>query len=152
MAIVLSVLIVMLESVPSLAASYGGLFIVIEWFFTILFSLEYIARLLSVKKPLKYAFSFFGIVDLLSILPTYLAIFYIGTHSIRVIRILRLMRIFRVLKLIGFLKEARVLKNSLKASWPKITVFLMAVISLVVVMGAGMVRSLGRWSGNVLRT
>lgn len=134
-AIIISVLVVMLESVPSLASEYGSFFYVVEWIFTILFTIEYIARLISVKKPLRYAISFFGIVDLLSILPTYLAPFYMGTHSIRIIRILRLMRVFRVLKLIGFLKEAKVLRNSLKASWPKITVFLLAVVSLVVILG-----------------
>lgn len=137
-AIILSVLIVMLESVPTLQNEYGTLFYYLEWFFTIIFSLEYIARLISVKKPLKYALSFFGLIDLLSILPTFLAIFYVGSHSIRIIRILRLMRVFRVLKLIGFLKEARVLRDSLKASWPKITVFLLAVTSLVVVLGTVM--------------
>jgi len=134
-AILLSVLVVMLESVVSIQEKYGKILFVVEWVFTILFCLEYIARLVSVKKPLKYALSFFGIIDLLSILPTFVAFFYMGTHSIRIIRILRLMRVFRVLKLIGFLKEARVLKNSLKASWPKITVFLLAVFSLVVILG-----------------
>ena len=134
-AILVSVLIVMLESVVSLQEKYGSLFLVLEWFFTILFTLEYIARLISVRNPLRYAISFFGIIDLLSILPTYLAFFYLSTHSIRIVRILRLMRVFRVLKLIGFLREAKVLRDSMKASWPKITVFLLAVLSMVTVLG-----------------
>lgn len=137
-AIVLSVLVVMLESIVSIQEEYGDALMTIEWIFTVLFSIEYIARLMSVKKPLRYAFSFFGIIDLLSILPTYVALFYMGTHSIRIIRILRLMRVFRVLKLIGFLKEAKILRDSMKASWPKITVFLLAVFSLVVVLGTMM--------------
>lgn len=134
-AILLSVLVVMLESVPGIQEKYGTLLLYIEWFFTLLFTVEYIARILSVKKPLSYVFSFFGMVDLLSILPTYLG-FIIGTgHSVRIIRILRLMRVFRVLKLIGFLKEARVLRDSLIASRPKIIVFLLAVVSVVTVLG-----------------
>lgn len=134
-AIVLSVLAVMLESVPDIREKWGFELIVIEWGFTILFTIEYIARLLSVKKPLKYVFSFFGIVDLLSILPTFLGIFVQGTGSLMVVRILRLLRVFRVLKLIGFLKEAKVLVNALQSSRRKIMVFLLSVVALVVIMG-----------------
>lgn len=134
-AIVISVIVVMLESVPDLAEEYGKLFYSLEWGFTILFSLEYIARIISVKHPLKYIFSLFGLIDLLSILPTYIGIIYTGTASLRVIRILRLMRIFRVLKLIGFLNQAQVLKQAFKNSRKKIIVFLMAVLMLVVILG-----------------
>ncbi len=134
--IIASVIAVMLESVESIRTKYQGILTVAEWAFTIFFTLEYFARIITVKKPLKYIFSFFGIIDLLSILPTYLGFFLPGTTAnLRVLRILRLMRIFRVLKLVGFLKEARFLKDSLKASRSKITVFLFAVLLVVTVMG-----------------
>jgi len=134
--ILLSIGVVMLESVASINDKYGTILYTIEWVFTILFTLEYIARLATVKQPLKYAFSFFGLVDLLSILPSYLGIFLgPGSNSLTTLRVLRLMRVFRVLKLIGFLKEARFLSNSLKASRRKISVFLMAVLMVVTIMG-----------------
>lgn len=134
--IVISIIVVMLESVESINSKYGFFLYNLEWGLTIFFSLEYLARILVVKKPLKYAFSFFGIIDLLSILPSYLGLFMgAGPSSLRTLRILRLMRIFRVLKLIGFLKEARFLSKSLKASRSKITVFLMAVLMVVTIMG-----------------
>ncbi len=134
-AIVLSVLAVMLESVTSIREEYGLVLEILEWGFTILFTLEYLARIIIVKKPFAYIFSFFGMIDLLSILPTYLGIFYSGGTSLRVIRILRLMRIFRVLKLIGFLKQAKVLRDALRASRQKITIFLMAVVMIVTILG-----------------
>ena len=134
-AIILSVIAVMLESVKEISDQWGTELIIIEWGFTILFTIEYIARLLSVKKPLKYVFSFFGIVDLLSILPTFLGIFIQGTGSLMVVRILRLLRVFRVLKLIGFLTEARVLLKALQASQKKIMVFLLSVVAMVVILG-----------------
>ncbi len=134
--IVASVVVVMLESVSSINDKYGGILYTIEWIFTILFSLEYIARIVTVKKPLSYMLSFFGIVDLLSIIPSYLGLFVrAGSSGFAAIRILRLMRVFRVLKLIGFLKEARFLTKSLKASRSKILVFLLAVLMVVVIMG-----------------
>lgn len=134
-AIIVSVGLVMLESVKSLAEAYGFWFNVSEWFFTILFSIEYILRLISIGKPLRYVFSFFGIIDLLSILPTYLSLFIAGAPSLIVIRALRLLRIFRVLKLARFMKEAKTLRAALAASRPKITVFLFAVFTSVIVMG-----------------
>lgn len=133
--IVASVLVIMLESVESIYTEYGSLLFKIELVFTGLFTIEYLLRISVVKNPWGYILSFFGIVDLLSIVPTYFAIFGIGTSSFLVIRILRLMRVFRVLKLIGFSKEASVLKNALKASRQKISVFLMAVMSIVVIVG-----------------
>ncbi len=133
--IVASVLVIMLESVETIYLEYGTLLFTIELILTGVFTLEYILRIAVVKKPWGYILSFFGIIDLLSIVPTYFALFGIGTSSFLVIRILRLMRVFRVLKLIGFSKEARVLKNALRASRQKISVFLMAVMSIVVIVG-----------------
>lgn len=134
-AIGISVLIVTLDSVHSLNEKYGQLFKYMEWGFTFLFSIEYILRIYCVKKPFKYIFSFYGLVDLLSILPSYLGLYFVASHSFRVIRILRLLRIFRVLKLIGFSKQAQVLRSALKSSRQKITVFLMSVLILVIILG-----------------
>ena len=134
-AIGLSVLAVMLESVSFIKEEYDLALDGVEWFFTIVFTLEYIARIISVKKPLKYIFSFFGIIDLLSILPTYFSIFVPGSEYVAVIRISRLIRVFRVLKLVRFSGEAGILMQALKASRAKITVFLMAVLIIVMIMG-----------------
>ncbi|NOK59870.1 MAG: ion transporter [Chloroflexi bacterium AL-W] len=133
-----SVLVVILESVVSIQAQYGLLLIVIEWIFTILFTIEYVLRLLSVRRPLRYAFSFFGIIDLLSIIPTYLAIFVAGVQSLIVIRVFRLLRLFRILKMVKYINEANVLLTALRASQPKITVFLLTVLSVTVIVGAAM--------------
>jgi len=134
-AIILSIAVVMLESVDSFQARFSTELYYIEWGFTILFTIEYLARIYALKKPLNYILSFYGIVDLLSILPTYLGIF---GPSLGTIRILRLMRIFRILKLIGFLREANDLKKSLRASLPKIMVFLLAILGLVTILGSVM--------------
>lgn len=134
-AIALSVIAVMLESVKSIYAEYEQIFFILEWTFTILFTLEFILRLLSVKKPLKYVFSFYGLVDILSILPAYLGLWVVNGSSLRIIRILRLLRIFRVLKLMGFLKQASVLNKALKESKQKIMVFLFGVTILTVLLG-----------------
>jgi len=134
-AIVLSVLTVMLESVADFRESYGTALTILEWFFTILFTVEYAFRLASVKRPLSYAKSFFGVVDLLAILPTYLSLLLAGAQTLVVIRTLRLIRIFRVLKLAQYVVEGRVLLLALKASRPKITVFLTGVLSLVTIFG-----------------
>lgn len=134
-AIALSVLAVMLESVQSLRVKYESLFFIIEWTFTILFTIELFFRLISVRKPLKYIFSFYGIVDILAILPTYLGLWWVNSSSFRIIRILRLLRIFRVLKLMGFLTQATIIKKALKASKQKIMVFLFAVVILTVLLG-----------------
>jgi voltage-gated potassium channel len=135
-AIILSVLAVMLESVESVNDRYGEVLRVIEWAFTILFTLEYVARVIAVTNPLKYCKSFLGIIDLLSILPTYLGFIISGSHTLLVIRTIRLLRIFRILKLVHFLSEAKVISMALKASRAKITVFLLAVLSIVIIMGA----------------
>ncbi|PCJ01469.1 MAG: ion transporter [Flavobacteriales bacterium] len=134
-AIFLSVTTVMLESVNSISALYGEELRIIEWTFTILFTIEYIARLVSIGKPLKYVFSFYGIVDFISIIPTYLGIFITGTHSLAIIRSIRLLRVFRILKLAQFMGEANVLIKALKASRPKIVVFLFALLSLTFILG-----------------
>ncbi|MBK1834287.1 ion transporter [Roseibacillus ishigakijimensis] len=130
-----SVLVVMLESVDSLRADYGGLFYTLEWIFTVLFTLEYGLRLWLVRRPRRYAFSFFGIVDFLSCLPTYLALFLPGVQSLLVIRILRLLRMFRVLKMVSHVQGANLLTRSIYASRAKITVFLTAMATFAAIMG-----------------
>lgn len=134
-AIILSVLTVMLESVAELEARYGYILKILEWFFTIIFSLEYIARISCVSRPFRYIFSFLGLIDLLSILPTYLSLFSISTQYLVVIRSVRLLRIFRILKLSRYMGEAKVLLIALKESRYKIIVFLGTVLSLVLIMG-----------------
>jgi len=135
-AIVTSVVVVMLDSVAEIRARYGTTLVIIEWFFTILFTVEYAARLVSVRRPSRYAFSFFGVVDLLAVLLTYLSVIVAGTQSLLVIRVIRLLRIFRVLKLRHYLREAQVLEAALRGSRRKIIVFLMSVVSIAVIMGA----------------
>lgn len=134
--IVVSVVLVMLDSVGSIRQSYGNLLYIGEWFFTIIFTIEYLLRLYSVRRPVRYATSFFGVVDLLAILPTYLSVLFPGTHYFLVIRILRVLRIFRVLKLVQYLGEARQLSQALRASRRKIIVFLFSVLTLVVLFGS----------------
>lgn len=134
-AIVLSVATVLLESVASVQASYGQALRLAEFVFTALFTVEYVLRLISVRRPLRYVFSFYGLVDLLSILPTFVELLLPGAASLRVVRMLRLLRVFRVLKLVGFLREAQVLQGALWASRRKIAVFLAAVLVLVTLLG-----------------
>lgn len=132
-----SVLVVILESVGYIQKQYAGLFFILEWIFTIIFTLEYGLRLYCVYQPLKYATSFFGIIDLLAILPTYLTLLFPGnTHYFIVIRAFRLMRIFRIFKLGHFLKEGNTIIKALRASQAKITVFLTFVMLLVTIIGA----------------
>ena len=134
--IVLSVTTVVLESVGSVRAQHGQLLYSLEWLFTILFTIEYFLRLVSVRHPLRYATSFFGVVDLLAIIPTYLSIFVPGSHYLLVIRILRLLRVFRLLKLSEYVVEAETLRLALRASRRKISVFISTVVLLVVIIGA----------------
>ena len=136
LAILTSVVMVMLDSVGTIQKSYGPVLLAGEWFFTILFTIEYILRLLSVGRPLAYATSFYGVVDLLAILPTYLSIFIPGAQYLLVIRILRVLRIFRILKLVQYLGEARMLIQALRASSRKIIVFLLVVLLLVTIFGS----------------
>ncbi|MCF7675268.1 MAG: ion transporter [Akkermansiaceae bacterium] len=124
----LSVLAVMLESVHSVDTRYHDTLVTVEWAFTIIFSLEYFVRIWLVKRPLRYIFSFYGVVDLMSCLPTYLALFFTGGNHFIVIRLLRLLRMFRVLKMVGHVRGADTILRSLAASRPKITVFFFAML------------------------
>ena len=136
--ILLSILVIMLESVQDIDAVYHNQLLAAEWLFTILFTAEYALRLLCVRRPARYARSFFGIVDLLAILPTYVSLALPGSQSLLVIRGLRLLRVFRVFKLARFLSEATVLRQAIWASRAKITVFLVTVMILVIIMGSAM--------------
>ncbi|MCP3100058.1 ion transporter [Myxococcus sp. K15C18031901] len=135
-AIVFSILAVMLESVASVREQYGLALSVAEWAFTAIFATEYVLRLVAVRRPLDYARSFYGVVDLLAVLPSFLSILFPGAQSLLVVRVLRLLRVFRILKLGHLLGQAEVLMTALRASRAKITVFLVAVLSIDVVMGA----------------
>ena len=134
--IMVSVLVVMLDSVKSIREAWGGVFFVLEWVFTILFTLEYGLRLISIGQPIKYARSFFGVVDLLAILPTYISLVFPGSHYLLVIRLLRVLRIFRVLKIVQYVGEANHLLQALRASQRKITVFLFTVVTLSIIFGS----------------
>lgn len=133
--ILLSVVAVMLESVKDIDVKYHQTLLIAEWIFTSLFTIEYILRIFSTKKPWKYIFSFYGIIDLLAILPMYLSFFITGTNLLTSVRALRLLRLFRVLKLANFVGEATNLKAALKASRPKIIVFLFTVLIIAMVVG-----------------
>ncbi len=146
-AIVLSVLLVILESVQSIESSYGEILKIAEWVFTILFSLEYILRIYSSPKPIKYIGSFFGLVDLIAVIPTYLTFFMIDTHYLVAVRTLRLLRVFRILKLAKYVGASKVISDALIASRAKIFVFLFAVLNAVIVMGTLMYMIEGADSG-----
>ena len=137
-AILLSILAVMLESVPSIEGRFGSTFKVVEWVLTIAFTLEYIVRIYVTDRKVKYIFGFYGLIDLLSLLPTYLSLIFTGTQYLLVIRALRLLRVFRILKLGRFVGEGQQLSNALRASRHKITVFLGGVVTLVIIMGTVM--------------
>ena len=137
-AIIASIVLVMLESVESINSKYGTLLNISEWFITFLFTIEYIVRIISIKKPTKYIFSFYGIIDLLSTLPKYLAIFFTGTHSLVALRALRLLRVFRILKLARFVGESNNFMKALRASKAKIAVFLFFVLILCIILGTVM--------------
>ncbi|MHC4078886.1 MAG: ion transporter, partial [Planctomycetota bacterium] len=134
-AIVASVVVVLLDSVQLINAEYSRLLHQLEWLFTILFTVEYVLRLYCVQRPGHYARSFFGIIDLLSVLPTYMSLFLVGSQQLIVIRVLRLLRIFRVFKLARYLGHANILLSAMKSSMPKIIVFLGTVMTVVVVVG-----------------
>jgi len=134
--IICSVIAVMLGSVVHIQLKFGEMLFYVEWFFTLLFTLEYTLRLISVRSPLLYVRSFFGIVDFLSIIPTYLAFLFPSIKYMLVIRILRLLRIFRILKLSAYMGEAQILMGALNKSWRKILVFLYTILTLVVIFGA----------------
>jgi voltage-gated potassium channel len=134
--ILLSILVVMLDSVSWLRDDYGELFLTLEWVFTAIFTLEYILRLVCIKKPLLYAVSFLGLIDLLSILPMYLSIFFVGAQSLLVLRALRLLRIFRIFKLTHFMSEMNFLGAAISSSLKKISIFMLAVLTIVVILGS----------------
>lgn len=134
--ILFSVIAVMLASVKGIRVEHNTSLVAAEWFFTILFTIEYAARLWTVRSPLHYARSFFGVVDLLAILPTYLSLLLPGAEYFIIVRTLRVLRVFRVLKLVEYLREARTITRALKASSAKIQVFLLAVVILVVIFGS----------------
>ncbi len=134
-AILLSVIIVMLESVQDIGQQYENELNIAEWIITILFSVEYIARIISIKKPTKYIFSFYGLIDFFSTIPKYLTLFALSAHSLVALRALRLLRVFRILKLARFIGEGNLLIKSLKASKARISVFLFFVMILCVILG-----------------
>ncbi len=133
--ILASVTVVILDSVDSISRDHGPLFDALEWMFTGLFSVEYAARLACVRRPLRYARSFFGVVDLLAVLPAYVALLVPGTHVLLDVRVLRLLRIFRILKLAAYVGEYRALGSALVASRRKILIFLSVVLMITLLMG-----------------
>ncbi len=133
--ILASILLVMLESVNSIDKNFHDFLNISEWVITILFTIEYIARILTVRKPLNYVFSFYGIVDLLSTIPKYISLIFGGIHALAALRALRLLRIFRILKLARYLGASNTLINALKASKAKISVFLFAVVIVAIILG-----------------
>lgn len=137
-AILASVTVVMLDSLDGLGMDRSGIFTVLEWLFTGLFTLEYLARLACVRRPLRYARSFFGIVDLLAVVPTYLAFFVPGLQALIDVRALRLLRVFRILKLTAYIREYRILGRALRASAKKILVFITTVLLIVILLGTVM--------------
>jgi len=137
MAILLSVAVVMLLTVPGME-HWQDTLIRIEWGFTILFTIEYALRLWSIDSPAKYARSFFGVIDLVAILPTYISFIFPGANYLLVVRALRVLRIFRILKLIEYVRGARTIMQALRASFAKIMVFLMAILILATIIGAVM--------------
>jgi voltage-gated potassium channel len=137
-AILASIFVVMLETVPEVGVAYASAFFVAEWIFTVLFTVEYCLRLSCVERRSRYVFSFFGLVDLLALLPTYLSLLIPGSQTLTAIRSLRLMRVFRIFKLGRYLKEAAAFRHILRESRPKIVVFLTAVLIMVSIVGAAM--------------
>lgn len=135
-AIILSVVVVLLESVMEIRTVYGRELNLLEWFFTILFTIEYGFRLYSARSAFRYAFSFFGVVDFLAIAPTFISLILPGAHYLVVIRILRVLRIFRILKLTDYSSQAQLIMGALVGSRKKISVFLLGVLTLVVIIGS----------------
>ncbi len=147
--ILLSVFMIIMESVEPINDKYGELFFWTEWVLTVLFTIEYILRIICLGKPFKYIFSFFGIVDLISILPTYIGIFVYGQgHNLVVIRALRLLRIFRLFKLVRYVDESRVLINGLRRALPKIVVFIGAVFTFIIIIATVMYMIEGSHKGS----
>jgi voltage-gated potassium channel len=135
-AIFTSILVVMLDSVRSLHVPYAKLFNRLEWFYTFLFTVEYILRLVSIRKPWRYVFSVLGLIDLLALIPSYLSILFPGAQALLAFRALRLLRVFRIFKLGEFLTEINFLTTALKNSLRKISIFLLTVLTLTVILGS----------------
>lgn len=135
-AIFTSIVVVMLDSVISIHLVHGKLFNKLEWVFSVLFTIEYILRLISIRKPVRYVFSLLGIIDLIALIPSYLSIFFVGAQSLLVFRALRLLRVFRIFKLGDFLTEINFLTQALKGSVRKISIFLLTVLTLTVILGS----------------
>lgn len=145
--ILLSVIVVMLESVASIDIKYHELFLVIEWVITIFFTIEYIARIVTVKKPSKYIFSFYGIIDFLSTIPLYLSLIFVGSNYLITVRALRLLRVFRILKVTRYVGEGNKLKKALIESRAKIFIFIFAVLIVAIIAGTLMYLIEGEESG-----
>lgn len=133
--ILLSIASVFLESISSLKVKYLPYILVAEWIFTILFTIEYILRIYSSEKPMRYILSFYGLIDLIAILPTYISLLFGGAHYLVVVRAFRLLRVFRILKLSRYLYEGNILRKALQSSMYKITVFITSVVALVTIVG-----------------
>ncbi len=136
--ILISVLIVMLDSIKTLQQDYVQLFTLAEWFFTILFTIEYLLRIYCTDRPIKYIFSFYGIVDLISILPSYLSLLLPGSQYLLVVRVLRVLRVFRILRLAKYVSQANLLMHAIRQSRQKITVFFFSILVLVTIFGCFM--------------
>lgn len=145
--ILLSVVLVMLESVSAIHSKYEAELSLLEWIITGLFSVEYIIRLIAIRKPLSYVFSFYGIIDLLSTIPKYISLFFIGSESLIALRALRLLRVFRILKVTRYIGESNFLVKALYASRAKISVFLFAVLILCIIFGTLMYLIEGETNG-----
>ncbi|NER13321.1 ion transporter [Leptobacterium flavescens] len=145
--ILASIVLVMLESVNAIDAKYHNQLLLAEWIVTILFTLEYIARIISLRKPVNYIFSFYGIIDFLATIPLYISYFFAGSQVLLALRAFRLLRVFRILKLVRFIGEASQLKEALRSSRAKITVFVYTVLILAVIMGTIMYLVEGDRSG-----
>ena len=146
-AIIASILLVMLESIESFDAKYHSFLDISEWIITLLFSLEYILRLISIKKPSKYIFSFYGIIDLLSTIPKYLSFIFVGSHHLAALRALRLLRVFRILKLTRYVGASNTLLVALRSSRAKIAVFLFFVVIVCIILGTIMYMIEGEENG-----
>jgi len=136
--ILLSVIVVLVDSIPAVHEKYGYELYIVEWFFTSIFTIEYLLRIYSVYRPWKYATSFFGIIDLVAILPTYLSLFFVGSQFLAVIRALRLMRIFRIFNLANYTSQSKQLLLALRRSRAKITIFILFMLVLVTIIGSVM--------------
>jgi voltage-gated potassium channel len=135
-AIFTSIMLIMIDSVQAIHHKYGLVISVLEWIFTILFTIEYILRIISIKKPVYFVFSLLGIIDLIALIPSYLSIFIPGAQALLAFRALRLLRVFRIFKLYEFLSEINFLTSAIKGSVRKISIFLLTVLTLTVILGS----------------